>query len=87
MIGFTSLPRLPIYSALTSFVERLTDVEYISMDNYCVPEREEFVSALLVSDGAEFAVLLMPSVNLVSTNLFEVFRDHLKDCGSSYRFV
>ena len=87
MLGFTALPKLPIFSALTSFKDRLTNVENISLDNFSIPERQEFVNTLLVSDGAEFAVLLMPSVKLVATDSFEVFRDHLKGCGSSYRLV
>ncbi|KAI6659277.1 EF-hand calcium-binding domain-containing protein 5-like isoform X1 [Oopsacas minuta] len=85
MLGLTALPRLPIYSALTAFKERLIDIQDISLDNYYIPDRDEFLNTTLVEDNTEFAMLFFPSVKHVASDLFEVFKDHLKVCGSSYR--
>ena len=81
------LPRLSIFSALTSFRERSADIENISLDNYTIPDRDVFVNSEMVGNGEEFALLLFPTLKLIASDSFEVFKEHLKDCGSSYRYV
>ena len=83
--GLTNIPKSPIYSALTSFQERIANVSNISTEHFSFPDREEFVDSCTIVDGTEFAGVIMPSVKLITSDLFTLFEDHLKGCGSSYR--